>query len=222
MERRRAGVDYSNGMSTVSQTSTRSTLNQKVAVVTGASRGIGLSIAEALLAAGASVVITGRDQAQLDHARSRLGEDTGAPVTAVSGSVTTPADASRMLQAAVDRFGGLDVLVNNAGVGIFNSVAAMSTEEWDSVIGTNLTGVFHCCHAAIPHLLRRGGGCDRQHQQPFRNKPVQRRCRVLRVEGRTQRFLRVADAGGTTRQHSRQLHHAGFGFDRVRRTRTGG
>jgi 3-oxoacyl-[acyl-carrier protein] reductase len=145
-------------MSTVSQTSTRSSLDKKVAVVTGGSRGIGLSIAEALIAAGASVVITGRDQARLDSAQSRLGAGTGAPVTAVAGSVTTPADASRMIQAAVDRFGGLDVLVNNAGVGVFNRVAAMSTEEWDSVIGTNLTGVFHCCHAAIPHLLRRGGG----------------------------------------------------------------
>lgn len=153
-----AGVDYSNGMSTVSQTSTSSSLDQKVAVVTGGSRGIGLSIAEALLAAGASVVITGRDAAQLDRARSHLGAGNGAPVTAVDGSVATPADASRMIQTAVDRFGGLDVLVNNAGVGIFTSVAAMSTQEWDSVIGTNLTGVFHCCHAAVPHLLRRGGG----------------------------------------------------------------
>ncbi|MCA1649297.1 MAG: SDR family oxidoreductase, partial [Acidobacteria bacterium] len=145
-------------MSTVSQPSTSSSLDKKVAVVTGGSRGIGLAIAEALIAAGASVVISGRDRVRLDDAQSQLGAGNGAPVAAVAGSVSTAADASRMIQAAVDRFGGLDVLVNNAGVGVFNSVAAMSTEEWDSVIGTNLTGVFHCCHAAIPHLLRRGGG----------------------------------------------------------------
>jgi NAD(P)-dependent dehydrogenase (short-subunit alcohol dehydrogenase family) len=59
---------------------------------------------------------------------------------------------------AVDRFGGLDILVNNAGVGIFKTVADMTLDEWNRLIGTNLTGVFHCSRAALPHLRARGGG----------------------------------------------------------------
>jgi NAD(P)-dependent dehydrogenase (short-subunit alcohol dehydrogenase family) len=62
------------------------------------------------------------------------------------------------VSAAVDRFGGLDVLVNNAGVGILRNAADMPVAEWQQVIETNLSGVFYCVHAAIPHLRRRGGG----------------------------------------------------------------
>jgi NAD(P)-dependent dehydrogenase (short-subunit alcohol dehydrogenase family) len=62
------------------------------------------------------------------------------------------------MRFAADDSGGLDILVNNAGVGIFGHVADLSPEEWDQVIETNLTGVFYCCHAAIPYLRKRGGG----------------------------------------------------------------
>jgi NAD(P)-dependent dehydrogenase (short-subunit alcohol dehydrogenase family) len=67
-------------------------------------------------------------------------------------------DVERMLNAAASRFGGIDVLVNNAGVGVFSPVAEMTVERWHDVIDTNLTGVFYCCHAALPHLRTRGGG----------------------------------------------------------------
>jgi NAD(P)-dependent dehydrogenase (short-subunit alcohol dehydrogenase family) len=62
------------------------------------------------------------------------------------------------MAGAAQRFGGLDILINNAGVGMFRSVADMSVDEWHTVIDTNLTGVFYCCHAAIPHMRKRGGG----------------------------------------------------------------
>ncbi|HXW08959.1 MAG TPA: SDR family oxidoreductase [Vicinamibacterales bacterium] len=135
------------------------TIDGRVAVVTGASRGIGLAIAEALVQGGASVVVTGRDQAHLDKASARLaGLRSAANVLAVRADVRSAPDAARAVDAAAERFGGLDVLVNNAGVGLFANVADMSPEDWRELMETNLSGVFHCCRAAIPHLRRRGGG----------------------------------------------------------------
>jgi len=145
-------VDYSSGMNTTSQT-----LAGRAAVVTGGSRGIGFAIADGLAKAGASVVITGRDQVTLDKALSNLSPH-GTRVVAARADVRSADDASRAMDAAVKAFGGLDILVNNAGVGLFEKVADMSVEQWREVIDTNLSGVFHCCHAAIPHLRRRGGG----------------------------------------------------------------
>jgi 3-oxoacyl-[acyl-carrier protein] reductase len=135
-------------------------LSEKVGIVTGGSRGIGLAIADALLTAGARVVITGRDAAHLKEARARLAKDTSAAdrIHTVRTDVRDPADASDAVSAAVEHFGGLDVLVNNAGVGLFAPVADMDVSAWHDVIETNLSGVFFCCHAAIPHMRERGGG----------------------------------------------------------------
>jgi NAD(P)-dependent dehydrogenase (short-subunit alcohol dehydrogenase family) len=123
--------------------------------VTGGSRGIGLAIAGAFVERGARVVITGRDQNHLDEAAARFSRDAVLPVRADVGK---PDEAGCAIDAAVERFGGLDVLVNNAGVGHFANVADMSTADWQKVIDTNLSGVFYCCAAAIPHLKRRGAG----------------------------------------------------------------
>jgi NAD(P)-dependent dehydrogenase (short-subunit alcohol dehydrogenase family) len=123
--------------------------------VTGGSRGIGLAIAAALVHRGARVVITGRDQAQLDKAAATFPAGTVLPVRA---DVGRPEEAGLAITAAVERFGGLDVLVNNAGVGRFVPVADMAASDWQSVIDTNLSGVFYSCAAAIPHLRRRGAG----------------------------------------------------------------
>ena len=133
----------------------------RVAVVTGGSRGIGLAVAEALLAAGGSVLITGRDKAQLDEALARLspGDSTRAErVHQIRADIRDSDDAAEAVEAAVERFGGLDILVNNAGVGIFRDVADFDVSSWHDVIETNLSGVFFCCHAAIPLMKARGGG----------------------------------------------------------------
>jgi len=134
------------------------TLHRKVALVTGGSRGIGLAIARALASAGAQVAITGRSDAHLSDARSRIeGAGPGA-VETLRADVRRHDEVDRAVTATVARFGGLDIVINNAGVGIFENVADMSPEKWAEVIDTNLTGVFHVCHAALPHLRRRGAG----------------------------------------------------------------
>ena len=129
-------------------------LGGRVAIVTGGSRGIGYGIAQALTAAGATAVITGRDARDLEAARQQLGGQT----LAVPADARDPKAVVAAVNQAVDRFGGLDVLVNNAGVGLFANAADMSVDDWQTVIETNLSGVFYFCHAAIPHLRRRGGG----------------------------------------------------------------
>jgi NAD(P)-dependent dehydrogenase (short-subunit alcohol dehydrogenase family) len=133
-------------------------LSGKVAVVTGGSRGIGFAIAEALLARGASVAITGRDETQLDAAQKELANAAGSRIHAVRADARDAADAATTISSAIKRFGGLDILVNNAGVGVFAPVADMDIVQWHDVIETNLSGVFFCCHAAIPAMRQRGGG----------------------------------------------------------------
>lgn len=127
-----------------------------VAIVTGGSKGIGLAIARAFLERGMQVAISGRSAADLEQAVRQLGG--GDAVLAVTSDVRTPQDAQRLVDDTVRRFGGLDVLVNNAGVGTFARIADMSLEDWQRVLDTNLSGVFYCCRAAIPAMKARGAG----------------------------------------------------------------
>ena len=122
-------------------------LSGRVALVTGGSKGIGAAIVATLAEAGASVVSTSRSGGTTATTNARQ----------VIADVRNPADAARAVEEAVAEFGGLDILVNNAGVGQFANVADMPLEQWHDVIDTNLSGVFYCCHAAIPHLRKRGG-----------------------------------------------------------------
>jgi NAD(P)-dependent dehydrogenase (short-subunit alcohol dehydrogenase family) len=129
-----------------------------VAIVTGGSRGIGFAVARALVAEGANVTVTGRDEGHLSDARPRLESAGPGSVEALRADVRSYAEVERVVSATVARFGGLDVLVNNAGFGVFKNVADMAPELWSEVIDTNLTGVFNGCHAAIPRMRARGGG----------------------------------------------------------------
>jgi NAD(P)-dependent dehydrogenase (short-subunit alcohol dehydrogenase family) len=130
----------------------------KVAVVTGGSRGIGLAIAEGLLWQGASVTITGTSDEHLAIAQKSLQAAGSDRLLTQRANVRDHDQIVACLSTTASRFGGIDILVNNAGVGVFRSVAEMSVDEWHDVIDTNLTGVFHCCHAVLPHLRARGGG----------------------------------------------------------------
>jgi 3-oxoacyl-[acyl-carrier protein] reductase len=132
----------------------------RVAVVTGGSRGIGRAVAAALLSRGVHVVIGAAKEATLHEAAAELRARAPLDTRVVTCQVDVRrADSVRaLMETAADTLGGIDILVNNAGIGTFGPVAEMSSEEWDAVMATNLTGVFHCCGAVLPHLRRRGGG----------------------------------------------------------------
>jgi NAD(P)-dependent dehydrogenase (short-subunit alcohol dehydrogenase family) len=137
------------------------TPDQRVALVTGGSKGIGKAIAASLLESGVHVAITGRDPNALRTAVSDLAlpaHHGGARIEWVAGDVRLEDSARAMVETAAGRLGGLDILVNNAAVGIMIDVASMSGAQWRETIETNLNGVFYCTHAAVPLLRQRGGG----------------------------------------------------------------
>ena len=132
----------------------------RICFITGGSRGIGRAIAELLLARGDSVAFTGTSAKGVAAAEGALARASG-DAARVLGLVCDVRDAPAVesaMNTTVTRFGGLDVLVNNAGVGVGVPVIETSDEEWRRIIDTNLTGVFNCCRAAIPHLRARRGG----------------------------------------------------------------
>lgn len=130
------------------------TLDGKVAVVTGGNRGIGRGIAEALAAEGARVAVTARSA----EAARTTADEIGAGARGYGCDVRREADVVALFRSVATDLGGTDVLINNAGVGIFAPVADLSFEDWRTVIETNLNGVFYCCHEAIPQMRARGGG----------------------------------------------------------------
>jgi meso-butanediol dehydrogenase/(S,S)-butanediol dehydrogenase/diacetyl reductase len=127
----------------------------KVALVTGGGTGIGAAIAERFVADGAKVCITGRRKEKLEKVAKSL--PSGA-VTICSGDVSREEDAERMVETAVKFGGKLDVLVNNAGTNEPAPVAELDPQVWQKVIGINLTGPYLLMKAAIPHMLKGGGG----------------------------------------------------------------
>jgi 3-oxoacyl-[acyl-carrier protein] reductase len=129
----------------------------RVAVVTGASRGIGLAIARLLAEDGASVVVSGRDADRLDAAAKQL-EGLGGGALAVVADAARREDADRLAAAARERFGRIDVLVNNAGITRDQLLVRMKDDDWDQVLDTNLRGVFLMTRAVAKVMMRQRGG----------------------------------------------------------------
>jgi meso-butanediol dehydrogenase/(S,S)-butanediol dehydrogenase/diacetyl reductase len=134
-------------------------LKDSVAIVTGGARGIGRGIALALAREGARIVIADLPSVQADMEETqRQAEALGVQALLSHVDVRVEAQTTAMAQAAIDRFGRIDVLVNNAGVIGVAPVAAMTEEQWDLVIDVNLKGTFLCSKAVIPHMVARGAG----------------------------------------------------------------
>ncbi len=130
----------------------------RVAIVTGAARGIGFAIADRLSQAGASVVIADVDERGAAAAVERLREGGGEAEAAVA-DVTRPDEVGAMVGRALDAFGKLDILVNNAGItGRDAPLWETTDKDWERVLGLNLTSTFYCCRAAVPHMRGRRSG----------------------------------------------------------------
>lgn len=132
-------------------------LTGRVALVTGASRGIGRAIAEAFAQAGASLALAARSEDDLARVADGI-EKLGAEAHPVRCDVSVTEDASRAVSSTVDRFGRLDILVNNAGIGCGGRIEDITIEAWDRAFAVNLRGVFLVTRAAVPLMKRQGGG----------------------------------------------------------------
>lgn len=126
----------------------------KTVIVTGAASGIGQGVAERFAAEGANVVVCDIDEDALKEAARAWAP---ARTLALRCDVSRFDDVQALVAAAVERFGGLDVMVNNAGIAKEGSVGDVTLEDWQATLDTNLSGVFHGCRAALPHLLERQG-----------------------------------------------------------------
>ena len=134
-----------------------SKLTGKRALVTGGGSGIGLAVARLFLQEGARVAITGRDEAKLSRAANDLGG--GDRLLCRAGDVGEPAQVAALVAHVTERWGGIDVLVNNAGTNIKDrTIRQLTPEKWDLLIRANLDGAFYCIHAVLPQMLQRKDG----------------------------------------------------------------
>src|SRR5690606_13447807 len=130
-------------------------LKDKVAYITGGTKGIGLGTAKALLDAGMRVAISGRNLEKAKEVAASLGDTT--KIIGLSSDVSNFDDEQKAVEQIIQHFGQLDVVLANAGVGIFNSVDELELEEWNQMINTNLTGVFHTLKASVEELKKSEG-----------------------------------------------------------------
>jgi 3-oxoacyl-[acyl-carrier protein] reductase len=135
-----------------------STIKGKTAVVTGATRGIGLAIACALLERGGRVFICARSREEVDRTVAFLETEYGGTVYGAACDVRSYDRVHALFSEVSQAFGKLDILVNNAGIGSHSYVEQMSVDEWNATLETNLSGVFYCCHEALPLLKKNAGG----------------------------------------------------------------
>ncbi len=131
----------------------------KSAVVTGSTSGIGLGIAEGFAKAGANVVLNGfGDADEIEQNRARLAADNGVDVRYDAADMSKPDQIAAMMAATADAFGGVDIVVNNAGIQHVSPVEEFPIEKWDAVLAINLSSAFHTIRAAVPMMKAKGWG----------------------------------------------------------------
>jgi 3-oxoacyl-[acyl-carrier protein] reductase len=130
---------------------------EKVAVVTGSSSGIGLEIAKHFAAEGAKVVTNGRTKERAEVAAKEI-RDAGGQASAVGADLRTWEGAQQLAAGAIEAFGGIDILINNAGISMIAPANELDPAEWERAIATNLSGPFFCSRAVYPSMKERGGG----------------------------------------------------------------
>ncbi len=133
-------------------------LNGQVALITGASRGLGKEMAIALAEAGADLVIGSRNKDDIEKAAEEISETNIARVLALELDVTDRESVEAFVGAAVDEFGKIDILINNAGTNIRSPICEIKDEDWQAVQLVNVDGVFYCCRAAAKHMIEAGYG----------------------------------------------------------------
>jgi 3-oxoacyl-[acyl-carrier protein] reductase len=133
-------------------------MNERVAVVTGGSRGIGRAIAKSLVSSGATVAITARSEKDLADAVAQLNEIGPGRAAGYVCDVRDYDQVKSVFANIAGDLGGVDILINNAGIGMFARVESMDVADFRAVLETNVFGVFYCCHEAIPLMKQRGGG----------------------------------------------------------------
>ncbi|MBN4054114.1 SDR family oxidoreductase [Nitrospira defluvii] len=132
-------------------------LQDRIALVTGGSRGIGYAISEAYLKEGAKVIICARDDRCLQEAAEELRKH--GEILPIRCDISKLDSVKKMVDQLIERYGKIDFLVNNAAIGMtFGRVGDVDPSHWSKVIRVNLIGTFHCCHAVIPHMLKQGAG----------------------------------------------------------------
>jgi 3-hydroxybutyrate dehydrogenase len=140
-------------------TASTGVLDNKVAIVTGSTSGIGLGIARALATAGASVVINGFGKPEeIDDTLEALRRETGSQAIHSSADMTKPDEIADLVSVALENFGRLDILVNNAGIQHVSPIDQFPVEKWDAVLAVNLSSAFHTIRLALPAMWRQGGG----------------------------------------------------------------
>ena len=132
-------------------------LKGKIAVITGAERGIGFEIAKGFAQSGASVAIAGMREEEFENAKCGV-ESEGAECICIKTDVSCEDSVKNMVKQVREHFGRIDILVNNAGISHINLLSDMTDEDWNHIIQTNLSSVFYCCRQAIPPMVSKRSG----------------------------------------------------------------
>ena len=151
------------------------TLEDKVVLITGASRGIGRATAVAVAVAGGHVVAAARTESQLDALAGEIRTETDRPVLTFVADLAREDDVKRVVLATLAQWTRIDILVNNAGIRTSQApLWQVSTEEWDEMMAVNLRGAFLCCHEVLPHMIERHSGhvIKSMHSQPTTHLPA--------------------------------------------------